>query len=575
MASPFLQGMFLQNNCIKTVSRDAFSGLYMLQRLYLSHNCIEVVTAGMFQDLHNLQWLILDNNRITQIPDQLFTGLDSLIFMSLVNNSLQTLPSSGVCEDIPALNWLDFASNHITTLNSSVFPMCSSLTVLSLGHNELEVTSENTFSQLQNLIELDLSANKLVDMPDNIFKDLQSLQTLNLSRNPLCYIHPNQFDNLKSLQSLDLEGIEIPDTHSRMFTSLKNLTHIYFKAFQYCRLAPHVRSCKPNTDGISSLEDLLASIILRVFVWVIASLTCVGNIFVICMRSCIRAENQLHALGIKCLCGADCLMGIYLFFVGVFDVLYRGEYNQHAQYWMESTECSFVGFLAMLSSEVSVMLLTYLSVEKCLAITFPFNTMRPGRCQTLIILLSIWIAGFIIAFIPLHNYEYFGNYYGRNGVCFPLYSDETEKPGAKYYSVGIFLGLNVLAFLAILLSYVTMFLSIRKTSLRTCSKKRQLRHDVAIAHHFFFIVFTDALCWIPIFILKVLSLLQVQIPGTVTSWVAIFILPINSALNPILYTLTTSFFRETVKSSLSRVHRRNIDSLSKHTSSLKLNFLKS
>lgn len=46
-------------------------------------------------------------------------------------------------------------------------------------------------------------------------------------------------------------------------------------------------------------------------------------------------------------------MGLYLFFVGVFDVKFRGEYNRNALVWMESVECRTIGFLAMLSSEVS------------------------------------------------------------------------------------------------------------------------------------------------------------------------------------------------------------------------------
>lgn len=76
----------------------------------------------------------------------------------------------------------------------------------------------------------------------------------------------------------------------------------YFKTFQYCSYAPHVRSCKPNTDGISSFEDLLANVVLRVSVWVIAFITCFGNLLVIFMRSLIRAENNLHAVCIKVLC---------------------------------------------------------------------------------------------------------------------------------------------------------------------------------------------------------------------------------------------------------------------------------
>ncbi|KAG7267507.1 hypothetical protein CRUP_003406 [Coryphaenoides rupestris] len=146
----------------------------------------------------------------------------------------------------------------------------------------------------------------------------------------------------------------------------------------------------------------------------------------------------------------------------------------------------------MLSSEVSVLLLTYLTLEKFL-----------------VVLVSIWLLGFMIAVAPLMNEEVFGNYYGRNGT-----------------------GINA-------------------TDVRS-----RLHRDVAVANRFFFIVFSDALCWIPIFLVKTLSLLEVEIPGTISSWVVVFILPINSALNPILYTLTTNFFREQVELLLCRWQRR-------------------
>uniref|UniRef100_A0AAX7UM70 Relaxin family peptide receptor 2a n=1 Tax=Astatotilapia calliptera TaxID=8154 RepID=A0AAX7UM70_ASTCA len=369
----------------------------------------------------------------------------------------------------------------------------------------------------------------------------------NISHNPLLRIHPSHFHHLTHLQSLALEGIEIADIQTKVFLPMKNLSHIYFKKFQYCSYAPHVRSCKPNTDGISSFEDLLANMVLRVSVWVMALITCFGNLFVIGMRSLIRAENNLHAACIKVLCCADCLMGVYLFFVGVSDVKFRGQYNRNALMWMESAECRTIGFLAMLSSEVSVLLLTYLTLEKFLVIVFPFRNLRPGKFQTGVVLASIWLLGFIIAAVPLMNEDVFGNYYGRNGVCFPLHSDRQEKPTAKGYSTGIFLGLNLVAFLVIVFSYSSMFCSIYKTGINATDLRSGLHRDVAVANRFFFIVFSDALCWIPIFLVKVLSLLEVEIPGTISSWVVIFILPINSALNPILYTLTTSFFREQVE----------------------------
>uniref|UniRef100_A0A8D1BW14 G-protein coupled receptors family 1 profile domain-containing protein n=1 Tax=Sus scrofa TaxID=9823 RepID=A0A8D1BW14_PIG len=387
------------------------------------------------------------------------------------------------------------------------------------------------------------------------------LKYRNLSYNPIQKIQANQFDYLVKLKSLSLEGLEISNIQQRMFRPLTNLSHIYFKKFQYCGYAPHVRSCKPNTDGISSLENLLASIIQRVFVWVVSAVTCFGNIFVICMRPYIRSENKLHAMSIISLCCADCLMGIYLFVIGAFDLKFRGEYNKHAQLWMESIHCQLLGCLAILSTEVSVLLLTFLTLEKYICIVYPFRCLRPGKCRTITVLILIWIIGFIVAFIPLCNKELFKNYYGTNGVCFPLHSEDTESIGAQIYSVAIFLGINLAAFIIIVFSYGSMFYSVHQSTITATEVRNQVRKEMILAKRFFFIVFTDALCWIPIFVLKFLSLLQVEIPGTITSWVVIFILPINSALNPILYTLTTRPFKEMIHQFWYNYRqRRSIDS---------------
>ncbi|KAM3601544.1 uncharacterized protein V6R79_014649 [Siganus canaliculatus] len=425
-----LERLFLQNNSLQFISKHAFSGLYNLKRLFLSQNLISSLSPGVFRDLRQLEWLVLDHNPLSILSQDTFLGLHSLIFLSMVETSLQQLPHPSVCQHMPALDWLDLEGNQIEILNYSILKTCSKLEVLLLMDNLIRKVPENTFQAMWKLAELNLSSNRIRELPKNTFRNLsKSLLKLNISHNPLLRIHPSHFSHLTHLQSLALEGIEIPDIETKMFLPMKNLSHIYFKKFQYCSYAPHVRSCKPNTDGISSFEDLLANMVLRVSVWVMAFITCFGNLLVIGMRSLIRAENNLHAACIKVLCCADCLMGVYLFFVGVFDVKFRGQYNRNALLWMESMECRTIGFLAMLSSEVSVLLLTYLTLEKFLVIVFPFSNLRPSKLQTGVVLASIWLLGFIIAAVPLMNEDVFGNYYGRNGVCFPLHSDRSEPGG--------------------------------------------------------------------------------------------------------------------------------------------------
>ncbi|XP_041033087.1 relaxin receptor 1 [Carcharodon carcharias] len=541
-----LQELNLNYNEITTVSERAFKGLHNLIKLYLSNNHITFLPSGVFEDLQQVQWLILENNRIQKISPKTFLGLKSVILLVLVNNSFHQLPGQPICEEMPKLNWLDFEGNQIESVKNGTFTFCTQLTVLVLRRNKISSIHESAFTPLQRLGELDLSLNRIEELPHNLFKQLRELLQLNISFNIMKQIHADQFDYLEKLKSLSMDGMDLQALRNRIFQPLTNLSHIYFKKFQFCGYAPHVRSCKPNTDGISSLENLLANVLLRVFVWVVSAITCFGNIFVICMRSYIRSENKLHALSIMSLCCADCLMGIYLLLIGSYDLRYRGEYNRHAQMWMDSMQCQITGSLAMLSTEVSVLLLSFLTLEKYLCIVYPFSNLKPGKCRTVSILIFIWFVGFVIAFTPLMNSDFFKNYYGRNGVCFPLLSEQLETDGAQAYSAVIFLGLNLIAFIVIVFSYGSMFYNIHQTSTMATEISNHIKKEVTIAKRFFFIVFTDALCWIPIFILKILSVRQVEIPGTISSWVVVFILPINSALNPILYTLTTRPFKEMI-----------------------------
>uniref|UniRef100_A0AAQ4RAA4 Relaxin family peptide receptor 1 n=1 Tax=Gasterosteus aculeatus aculeatus TaxID=481459 RepID=A0AAQ4RAA4_GASAC len=534
-----LQKLYLQYNRIRDVSPDAFRGLFNLTRLYLSFNKITVLMPGVFQDLHKLEWLYFLCDTVVLLCDACTSSRClSLIDRVMMNNSLAKLDD--ICREMPILNWLDLEANLIETIGNVSFCSCSMLTVLVLQQNRISHIHEQAFSILQKLGELDLSSNRLVAIPPNLFVLLGDLLQLCIFVCvPIQSIYVFTF-------SRSIEGIEIGNIQRRMFEPLQYLTHIYFKKFQYCGYAPHVRSCKPNTDGISSFEDLLANIVLRVFVWVVSATTCFGNVFVICMRSYVRSENKLHAMCIISLCCADGLMGIYLFMIGAYDLKFRGEYNQHAQAWMDSSECQVIGSLAMLSTEVSVLLLTYLTLEKYICIVYPFRYLTPGWRRTVTILLGIWLFGFIIAVLPLACKGLFRNFYGTNGVCFPLHSEQPETLWAHVYSIVIFLGLNLVAFLIIVLSYASMFYNIQRTGTQTTKYSNHIKKEVTIAKRFFSIVITDSLCWIPIFILKILSLLQVEIPGTISSWVVIFILPINSALNPILYTLTTRPFKETI-----------------------------
>ena len=61
---------------------------------------------------------------------------------------------------------------------------------------------------------------------------------------------------------------------------------------------------------------------------------------------------------------------------------------------------------------------------------------------------------------------------------------------------------------------------------------------MTLAYRLVTIVVTDFLCWFPVGILGLLAWRGVSIPGEWNVAVATFTMPINSALNPFLYTLS-------------------------------------
>ena len=93
------------------------------------------------------------------------------------------------------------------------------------------------------------------------------------------------------------------------------------------------------------------------------------------------------------------------------------------------------------------------------------------------------------------------------------------------------------------------------------SASAHMQQESARAIRLFIIVLTDFLCWMPVIIMGIMSLTNASyfsnLTGMVYVWVAVFVLPLNSSVNPILYTLATSKVKEKLGSVFSKFSIRN------------------
>ena len=207
-------------------------------------------------------------------------------------------------------------------------------------------------------------------------------------------------------------------------------------------------------------------------------------------------------------------MGVYLLLIGGADTRFRGHYNKNARAWMTSWACQTAGVLAMVSSEVSVLILTYMSLERFIKITNPYRIITMTGRRIWSIMLVIWTAGLTIALVPLTSQDVFGNFYGSNGMCFPLHIHEPYMKGWEY-STFVFLGVNLVAMCTIIYCYTGMFCAIHQTRTQTTSPnaKTTLATEMSFAKRFLLIVLSDFFCWFPIFVIKIVALAGVPIPG--------------------------------------------------------------
>ncbi|KAK6987002.1 G-protein coupled receptor GRL101, partial [Biomphalaria glabrata] len=85
--------------------------------------------------------------------------------------------------------------------------------------------------------------------------------------------------------------------------------------------------------------------------------------------------------------------------------------------------------------------------------------------------------------------------------------------------------------------------NVRKSMQNMRNDARRRQEDLNIARKLAFVALTDFMCWFPVGILGFLSLKGHIFDREVYAWIAVFVIPVNSALNPIIYTIPAIFHR--------------------------------
>ncbi|ELT87363.1 hypothetical protein CAPTEDRAFT_115613 [Capitella teleta] len=372
---------------------------------------------------------------------------------------------------------------------------------------------------------------------------MSSLTKLDLSANTIRYLQSEFAGGLSHLKVLYLYGNEIQEYDASDFASFNLLDMLHTDEYLFCCLARlNEENCRPLPDKLSSCKDLMREGVLRAFLWIFGIMALLGNLFSIGYHMKMVEKKTVTSELTKYLACADCLFGVYMICIASVDQHYRGVYIEYAKAWKHSAACAFLGTLATFSSEASVLVLFVITCDRLLRITRPFSKKNLTLRSVHKVMLIVWSLVIAIAVVPLIPSDYFkGRFYSRSSVCMSIHITRESPPGWQY-SVAVCHGLNLLAFLFILLAYGYMYTRIKSSSKAAGNKGS---HEMTIARKMTLIVLTDFCCWFPINTMGkcLLALGGMDIPGEMYSWTIVFILPINSAINPILYTISNLSFK--------------------------------
>ncbi|XP_037353446.1 leucine-rich repeat-containing G-protein coupled receptor 6 isoform X2 [Talpa occidentalis] len=581
-----LQELGFHNNNIKAIPEKAFMGNPLLQTIHFYDNPIQFVGRSAFQYLPKLHTLSLNGaTDIQEFPD--LKGTTSLEILTLTRAGIRLLPP-GMCQQLPRLRVLELSHNQIEELPS--LHRCQKLEEIGLQHNRIWEIGADTFSQLSSLRALDLSWNAIRSIHPEAFTTLRSLVKLDLTDNQLTTL---PLAGLGGLKHLKLKGnLALSQAFSKdSFPELRILEVPY--AYQCCAYGvcasffkasgqweaedfhlddeeaskrplgllagqaenhydldleelqlemedskPHPSvQCSPIPGPFKPCEHLFESWGIRLAVWAIVLLSVLCNGLVL-LSVFAGGPGPLSPVKfvVGAIAGANTLTGISCGLLASVDALTFGQFAQYGAHWEMGLGCRATGFLAVLGSEASVLLLTLAAVQCSVSVSCvraygkapSLGSVRAGAlgCLTL--------AG-LAAALPLTSV----GEYGASPLCLP-YAPPEGQPAALGFAVALVM-MNSFCFLVVTGAYIKLYCDLPRGDFEAV-------WDCAMVRHVAWLIFADGLLYCPVAFLSFASMLGLfpVTPEAVKS-VLLVVLPLPACLNPLLYLLFNPHFRDDLR----------------------------
>lgn len=306
---------------------------------------------------------------------------------------------------------------------------------------------------------------------------------------------------------------------------------------------PSVQACYPSQryEGLSTCDGLLSHFMLRLYIWLVGCFACIGNIAVFLnnIKKSESKKNQVPSFLIANLAIADFSMANYLLIIAVSDRIYsNSDFAKESERWLRSVPCLLACFICCTASLMSVFMMLIISIDRYICLVYPFSQRKLKKKSASILVSSLWLVTIIFVGAPvIYSIDANGNnrLHGYSSICM---ASNVKNPYFKWW-ITTYTFVTIICWITTCMLYTITFNSIRISSRGL--RKSETNKDLRIALRLFLILITDLMSWIPYYIvfMQMLSSISAEVDIVTLQFVVIIALPINSAVNPCLYTLSS------------------------------------
>ncbi|XP_047377647.1 leucine-rich repeat-containing G-protein coupled receptor 6 isoform X4 [Sciurus carolinensis] len=557
-----LQELGFHNNNIKAIPEKAFMGNPLLQTISLN-GAMDIQEFPDLKGTSSLEVLTLTRAGIRLLPPEMCQQLPRLRVLDLSHNQIEELPSLCRCQKLEEIG---LQHNRIWEIRADTFSQLSSLQALDLSWNAIRSIHPEAFSTLRSLVKLDLTDNQLTTLP---LAGLGGLMHLKLKGN-LALSQAFSKDSFPKLRILEvpyayqccaygvcasffkpsgqwqaedfhLEEEESPRRPQSLLAGQAenhydlNLDELQLE-MEDSKPHPSVQ-CSPIPGPFKPCEHLFESWGIRLAVWAIVLLSVLCNGLVLLT---VFAGGPVPLPPVKfvvgAIAGANTLTGISCGLLASVDALTFGQFAEYGARWETGLGCRATGFLAVLGSEASVLLLTLAAVQCSVSVSCvraygkvpSLGSVRAGALGCLS------LAG-LAAALPLASV----GEYGASPLCLP-YAPPEGQPAALGFAVALVM-MNSFCFLVVAGAYIKLYCDLPRGDFEAV-------WDCAMVRHVAWLIFADGLLYCPVAFLSFASMLGLfaVTPEAVKS-VLLVVLPLPACLNPLLYLLFNPHFRDDLR----------------------------